>query len=99
MVTLAEKLQGWTKSVYKFGCGFVHLSDFHNHLALSPFDKLKYSEKLDITSYLRRYHDGRMKDNPDILELSLYIPQVFEKITKKLEQDETLDELNAQPGA
>lgn len=41
MVNLAQQLQGWTQSVYKFGCAFVHLSDFHNHLTENPFDKLK----------------------------------------------------------
>jgi hypothetical protein len=45
MVDLAQRLQGWTQSVYKFGCAFVHLSDFHNHLAENPFDKLEESEK------------------------------------------------------
>jgi hypothetical protein len=40
MVDLAQHLQGWTQSVYKFGCAFVHLSDFHNHLAENPFQKL-----------------------------------------------------------
>jgi hypothetical protein len=99
MVDLAQQLQGWTKSVYKFGCAFVHLSDFHNHLAENPFDKLEASEKQDILSHMRCYHGGPCHDNPDMVELSLYVPQVFEKIAsnlkcylKQLEQDETLNE-------
>src|SRR5690554_1366354 len=32
MVELSNSLFGWTKSVYKFGCAFIHLSDFHNYL-------------------------------------------------------------------
>lgn len=45
LVDLAHNLQGWTQSVYKFGCAFVHLSDFHNHLAEDPFLKLSIAEK------------------------------------------------------
>jgi hypothetical protein len=98
MVDLAQKLQGWTQSVYKFGCAFVHLSDFHNHLAENPFDKLEETEKQDILSYMRNYHGGPCHNNPTMAELALYISQVFEKISsnlecylKQLEQNETLD--------
>src|SRR5262249_40018997 len=31
MVELAQTLQGWTQSVYKFGCAFIHLSSFHDY--------------------------------------------------------------------
>ncbi len=99
MVDLSQRLQGWTKSVYKFGCAFVHLSDYHNHLAENPFDKLEASEKKDILSHMRNYHGGPCHNNPDMTELSFYVPQVFEKIAsnlecylKQIEQNETLDE-------
>ncbi len=99
MVDLAQHLQGWTKSVYKFGCAFVHLSDFHNHLVQNPFDKLMVSEKQDILSHMRYYHGGPCNNNPDMTELSSYVPQVFEKIAgnlecylKELEQNQTLNE-------
>lgn len=29
MVALASELFGWTQSVYKFGCAFIHLSGLH----------------------------------------------------------------------
>ena len=99
MVDLAQQLQGWTQSVYKFGCAFVHLSDFHNHLAQNPFEKLEESEKQDILSHMHHYHGGPCHDNPNITELSLYVPQILEKIAcnlecylKQLEQDGKLDE-------
>jgi hypothetical protein len=48
---------------------------------------------------MRSYHGGPCHDNPDMAELSLYVPQVFEKIAsnleyylKQLEQDEALFE-------
>lgn len=37
MVNLANTLNGWTKSVYKFGCLFIHLSWFHDYAFNDPF--------------------------------------------------------------
>ncbi|MEI7590811.1 MAG: hypothetical protein WCJ49_05815, partial [Deltaproteobacteria bacterium] len=31
MVDLSDKLNGWTLSVYKFGCSFIHLSKSHSY--------------------------------------------------------------------
>jgi hypothetical protein len=85
MVNLAQHLQGWTQSVYRFGCAFVHLSDFHNHIAQNPFDKLTKEEKKDILSHMRNYHGGPRNENPEMAELATYVPQVFEKISSNLE--------------
>jgi hypothetical protein len=84
MVDLAQQLQGWTQSVYRFGCAFAHLSDFHNHLAQNPFEKLPDAERRHILSHMRRYHDGPSDDNPDMEELATYLPRVFEKIADNL---------------
>lgn len=99
MVDLAQYLHGWTLSVYKFGCAFVHLSDFHNHLVQNPFEKLIESEKQDILTHMRNYHGGPCHDNPDMAELCAYVPQVFEKISgnlkfylKELEHNRALEE-------
>lgn len=99
MVDLSQKLQGWTQSVYMFGCAFTHLSDFHNHFVENPFNKLDDSEQQNILSHMRHYHGGPSHDNPDMKELSLYVPQVFEKVAsnlecylKQLEQNKVLDD-------
>lgn len=99
MVDLAQKLHGWTQSVYRFGCAFVHLSNFHNHRGQKPFAQLSDEERLDILSHLRYYHGGPARDDPDMRCLSLYIPMVFRKITdnvacyiKQLKRSEVLDE-------
>jgi hypothetical protein len=84
MVDLAQQLQGWTQSVYRFGCAFVHLSDFHNHLAQNPFEKLPDTERQHILSHMRHYHGGPCDDKPDMKELATYLPQVFEKIADNL---------------
>lgn len=84
MVDIAQKLQGWTQSVYKFGCAFVHLSDFHNHLAENPFQKLSNTERQDILSHMRHYHGGALHDSPDMKEISEYLPRIFDKIADNL---------------
>jgi len=84
MVGLAQQLQGWTQSVYRFGCAFVHLSDFHNHLAENPFGKLPDVERQHILSHMRHYHGGPCGDDPDMKEFAAYLPQVFEKIADNL---------------
>ncbi|NNN06576.1 MAG: hypothetical protein HKL90_11805 [Elusimicrobia bacterium] len=84
MVELAQKLRGWTKSVYRFGCAFTHLSDFHNHFAQNPFDGLSEYERFDVLAHMRQYHGGPESDNPNMNELSIYIPMVFRKISENL---------------
>ncbi|MGO9243462.1 MAG: hypothetical protein ACLQDC_01645 [Verrucomicrobiia bacterium] len=97
MVDLAQQLQGWTQSVYRFGCAFVHLSDFHNHFTQNPFERLGNDEKQHVLAHMRRYHGGPSNDKPDMRELAGYLPRVFEKIAgnlecylKQLEQDQQL---------
>ena len=98
MVDLAQWLTGWTQSVYRFGCAFIHLSDFHNHFSQNPFEALSGEEKAHILSHMRSYHGGPLHDNPDMRELSMYIPRIFEKIAgnlncylEHLERGETVD--------
>jgi hypothetical protein len=40
MVDLANQLQGWSKSVYKFGCAFIHLSNYHAYKDNNPLEYL-----------------------------------------------------------
>ncbi len=84
MVDLAQKLHGWTQSVYKFGCAFIHLSDFHNYFSTNPFDSISNSEKQDILKHIRFYHGGPLTDNPKIDELAMYLPLILEKISDNL---------------
>jgi hypothetical protein len=85
MVELSQKLHGWTKSVYKFGCSFIHLSNFHNHDSQNPFKSLPKEEQKNIIEHMRHYHGGPHSDCPTMKELSLYFPQVLEKISSNLE--------------
>jgi len=85
MVVLAQQLQYWTQSVYKFGCGFIHLSNYHNYSCENPFDRLASSEQQDILRHMRYYHGGPETDKPSLIELANYIPAIFEKISSNLE--------------
>jgi len=85
MVELSNQLQGWTLSVYKFGCAFIHFSAFHDYSDNNPFETLSADEKMDILSHLRHYHGGPQTDNPSFSELASFFPSVFEKIAGNLE--------------
>lgn len=85
MVELSNRLQGWTLSVYKFGCAFIHFSNFHDYSVSNPFESLSQIEQSDILNHLRYYHGGPHSNNPSFEELSQYFPRVFEKIAGNLE--------------
>lgn len=85
MVEVAEKFEGWARSVYKFGCAFIHLSNFHGYNAQNPLESISAEERADILSHMRHYHGGPASDNPSFHELASYFPRVFEKIKGNLE--------------
>lgn len=99
MLTLANKLQGWSESVYRFGCGFIHLSSFHDYRKRDPMETISSEEKESVLKHMRYYHGGPLCPNPTFDDLIPYLPIVFEKISsnlecylKDLEQGKTLDE-------
>ncbi len=62
MVNLAQALQGWTQSVYKFGCAFIHLSGLHDYNDRDPLLQLPTEERSDIIEHCRHYHGGPAAD-------------------------------------
>jgi len=84
MTELADRLQGWTKSVYKFGCAFIHLSNRHAYNSRPPFESWPDEEKADILSHMRSYYGGPSSNSPSFEELSRYFPMVFEKVASNL---------------
>lgn len=85
MVEIAQGLKGWTKSVYSFGCAFIHLSDFHGHLDDDPFSRLPKAEREAVLHHLRHYHGGPATDTPTLREISRFSPGVLRKITGNLD--------------
>lgn len=85
MVNIANRLRGWTESVYEFGCSFVHLSNCHDHGSRDPFLALAKQEREVILRHMRNYHGGPSRDNPTFDDLVPFLPLVFDKIADNLE--------------
>jgi hypothetical protein len=85
MVELAQHLQGWTRSVYKFGCAFIHLSGLHDYNDRDPLQQLPEEERQDILEHCRSYHGGPRSLNPTFTDLAPYMPRILEKIAGNLE--------------
>ena len=85
MVDLAQRLQGWTQSVYKFGCAFIHLSGLHDYNDRDPLLQLPDEERTDILKHCRHYHGGPAPDADRFEDIVPYLPRVLEKIAANLE--------------
>ncbi len=95
MVEASKQFEGWASSVYKFGCAFIHLSNFHGYNDSNPLETLTDQEKLDVLNHMRHYHHGPESDNPTFKDLARYFPGVFDKIKSNLESylDDLADEV------
>ncbi|MBB3122496.1 hypothetical protein FHS03_005597 [Massilia violacea] len=85
MVDLAQELQGWTASVYKFGCAFIHLSGMHDYNSRDPLSLISNDEREDILRHCRYYHSGPANDDASFADLVPFLPKVLEKIAGNLE--------------
>jgi hypothetical protein len=93
MVDLSQKLNGWTQSVYKFGCAFIHLSALHDYENRDPIGLLSETERSDLITHCRHYHGGPVQDTPTFRDFIPYLPDVLKKISSNLNW--YLDELVA----
>ncbi|RJE71760.1 hypothetical protein [Reichenbachiella sp. MSK19-1] len=84
MVDKANELKGYIHYVYKFGCGFIHLSDLYNYATENPFNKLNETERSDIKNYLNEYHSYPLNQELSVESLRSYVPSVFDKISSNL---------------
>jgi len=98
MVDLTDRLHGWTKSVYAFGCAFIHLSHLHDYQARDPLDQISEVERNAILGHLRYYHGGPSGISPKFSDVVPLLPAVLEKIAgnpdcyvTQLEKDENLE--------
>lgn len=85
MVDSAQHLHGWTQSVYKFGCAFIHLSSLHDYNDRDPLHQLPASEREDILSHCRYYHGGPLPGKELFTDLVPYLPKILSKISDNLE--------------
>ena len=84
MVDISNKLHGWTNSVYKFGCAFIHLSNFHNYKESDPFLTLNEGEKLDVKRHLNNYHGFNLNQDLTFESIIPYLTNVFDKVKGNL---------------
>jgi hypothetical protein len=85
MVDLADTLNGWTKSVYKFGCAFIHLSSFHDYVFNDPFENLEPEEIDAVKIHLNNYHSFTLTTELTMQSILFYLPMVFDKVEENLE--------------
>lgn len=85
MVDLANTLNGWEESVYKFGCSFIHLSIFHDYILNDPFQNIEQKEIAILKSHLNNYHGFPLSKELTMDSVSPYLPMVFHKIKDNLE--------------
>ena len=85
MVDMANNLNGWSKSVYRFGCAFIHLSSFHDYGDVDPFLQLDATERQDVLKHLRYYHGGPQNQSPTFSDVVDYLPMVYLKIRDNLD--------------
>ena len=82
MVELAQHLHGWTRSVYTFGCAFIHLTNLHDYNDRDPMMLLPAEERDAILAHCRYYHGG--PENSAFEDLLAYLPSVLEKVSGNL---------------
>lgn len=85
MVDLAQNLEGWTRSVYKFGCAFIHLSSLHDYEHRDAIGLLPESERNDLITHCRYYHGGPIESAPTFRDFVPYLPKILAKISSNLD--------------
>ena len=84
MVDYSNQYWGWTDFVYKFGCAFIHLSQFHEYLTEDPFSKISEEDSTAIKGYLNQYHNFLLENDLNVRTLEPYLIQVFEKVSDNI---------------
>lgn len=85
MVDLANTLFGWTQSVYKLGCAFIHLSPMSDYKNENPFLQLRQDEIDDVKEHLHNYHDFPLTNDLTMVTVTPYLLRVFTKVSDNLE--------------
>ena len=85
MVDLTERLHGWTNSVYKLGCAFIHLSPLADYKNTNPFEQLTQFEVASIKQHLHNYHGFPLILPLNMDTISPYLFKVLEKVSSNLE--------------
>lgn len=85
MVDLTDRLHGWTNSVYKLGCAFIHLSPMADYRNSNPFQQIEPTEINYIKQHLHSYHGFNLADPLNMDTVSPYLLRVLDKVSSNLE--------------
>lgn len=83
MIDLASNhcLFGWANYVYKFGCGFIHLSQLHSYGITNPFQMLNDQDKSAIIGYMNQYHSANISQDSSLTDFIPYLPDIMKKVS------------------
>lgn len=85
MVDLANSMYGWTNSVYRLGCAFIHLSPMADYRNENSFQQLSSTEIDNIKQHLHDYHGFPLNNDLDMNTVSPYLLRVLDKVSSNLE--------------
>lgn len=85
MVDLTNTLYGWTNSVYKLGCAFIHLSPMADYRNENPFLQLSSTEISNIKHHLHDYHSFPLAHDLSMESVNPYLLKVLDKVSSNLE--------------
>jgi hypothetical protein len=81
----ADRHDGWSARVYRFGCSFIHLSNLHDHQARDPFKALPRHDREIIVGQLNYYHGADLNPDSTFAEVAELVPKVMKKVSSNLE--------------
>lgn len=84
MVELTNKLHGWTNSVYRLGCAFIHLTPMADYKNSNPFQQLTQMEINDIKQHLHNYHGFSLSESLSMETVSPFLIKVLDKVSGNL---------------
>jgi hypothetical protein len=84
MVDLTDKLHGWTNSVYRLGCAFIHLTPMADYKNSNPFQQLTQTEINDIKQHLHSYHGFPLSESLSMETVSPFLLKVLDKVSGNL---------------
>ena len=84
MLVVTERLHGWSRNVYTFGCAFIHLSSLHAYASVDPLDQLTSDDRRTIADHINYYHGASLTERSRFVDLIPFLPRILNKITGNL---------------
>lgn len=84
-----DEMDYWEREyIYRMGCFFIHLSNFHSYKSDNPFNAIAELDKINIIRFIKSKHGYEMDtSNLDINKLETiipFLPLIMNKINSNL---------------